>query len=487
MPTLGSAVKTGIFLIGVSTLARGSAATVRAQEAFPTGDVVEKVTSLSDSTQSYALYLPSRYEPSRPWPVLFLLDPRGVALRPLELFRAAAEDYGYVVISSYNTISDGPREPNDIAMQAMLNDAFALLAVDPQRLYLAGFSGTAREAWEYAYRIPDSIAGIIGIGAGLPGVWLERALALPGGAVAFFGAAGTTDFNYEEVRELGAALAGTEIPHRLEFFSGGHEWAPVELCRKTIQWMELQAIKTGHRPADRTFVDELYATFLAEAAALEEAGYLYEAGEAYRQLIADFSGLRSVDEAEEEWKRLEKTDRTRDATEALRQIAEGRKVFDDELMYLSARLEWLSDVPDVDDFRDGLEIERLQEAAHGPDSLQAQGAQRRLENAFAQLSFYTPRKMLRRGWTDRAFASIQVAELIKPGNPSLCWTRAQALVQAGRPVDAIRELECLPAAGVTETSFLEEDPFLEPIRLDPRYRRLLERMRAGGRPEGGGA
>ena len=476
----------GIRECGAALWLCGAPVPAEAQESFPRGEVIETVTSSSDSTQSYALYLPSYYEPTRRWPALFLMDPRGVALRPMELFRAAAEEYGYLVVSSYNTTSDGPREPNDVAMQAMLSDMFALFPVDPQRLYLAGFSGTAREAWEFAYRIPDNIAGVIGIGAGLPGVWIERALALAAGEVAFFGAAGTTDFNYEEVRALGSALADTKIPHRLEYFSGGHQWAPEELCRKSLRWMELQAMKARQRPADALFLEAFFESLLEEARALEGAGYVYEASEAYRQLAADFSGLRDVSHARAEWTRLRETGRAADAAAALDQIALDRRAYDDELMYLSAQLEWEADIPSLDDFRNGLKIERLQEAARDADSLQAQGAQRRLENAFAQMSFYTPRNMLRRGWIDRAFVSVEVAELIKPGNPFLCWTRAQALVQSGRLVDAINELECLPEAGVTETSFLESDPFLEPIRLDPRYQSLIERMKSGDSPEGGG-
>jgi predicted esterase len=469
----------GLASLGAAACLCAAAFSAYAQESFPRGEVVETVWSSSDSTQSYALYLPSDYEPRRRWPVLFLMDPRGVALRPLELFREAAEEYGYLVISSHNTTSDGPREPNDVAMQAMLSDAFAVLAVDPHRLYLAGFSGTAREAWEFAYRIPENIAGVIGFGAGLPGSWMDRALALSAGEVAFFGAAGTTDFNYEEVRELDSVLADTAIPHRIEFFSGGHQWAPEELCKKTIRWMELQAIRAGQRPADTVLVDRLYETWLEEAEGLEDSGYTYEAAEAYRQLTADFSGVRDVTEAKAGAERLERTSRVAEAAAALEQIGRDRKAFDDELMSLSAKLEWDKEVPVIGEFREGLEIERLQAEARGEDSLSAQGAQRRLENAFAQLSFYTPRNMLRRGWTDRAFASLAVAEVIKPGNPSICWRRAQALVQAGRLSDAIHELECLPEAGVTGTAFLEEDPYLEPIRGDPRYRSLLERMRAG--------
>src|SRR5437867_7265281 len=75
---------------------------------------------------------------------LFVLDPRARGVLGLALFRDAAARLGWIVMSSHNTLSDGPVEPNVAAMNAMLAWAQARLAVDSARVYLAGFSGTAR-------------------------------------------------------------------------------------------------------------------------------------------------------------------------------------------------------------------------------------------------------------------------------------------------------------------------------------------------------
>src|SRR5215204_6604614 len=64
------------------------------------------VTAAEDSTQHYALYLPSTYGASRRWPVLFVLDPRGRAREALERFRLGAERTGMIVVSSYDSRSD---------------------------------------------------------------------------------------------------------------------------------------------------------------------------------------------------------------------------------------------------------------------------------------------------------------------------------------------------------------------------------------------
>ena len=90
-----------------------------------TGRVEERVASATDTTQQFALYLPPGYTAARRWPILFVLDPRGRAVLALHLFEEAAAQLGWIVMSSYNTLSDGPPEPNVAAVNAMLASAQA--------------------------------------------------------------------------------------------------------------------------------------------------------------------------------------------------------------------------------------------------------------------------------------------------------------------------------------------------------------------------
>ena len=233
-----------------------AAAPVAAADTFPVGVVVDSVVSVSDPTQSYALYLPSEYDPARSWPVMYLMDPRGRAHIPMELFRDAAERYGWILISSYDTRSDGPVEPNEVALDAMLGDTQQLHSADLNRLYLCGFSGTARMSWPFAVNLAGHVAGMIGVGGGLPGGGV--ALAYPGmletQPFSFFGASGNTDFNYEEMLKLNDMLGNFDIPHRLVLFEGPHTWLPKDLAERGVDWLEIQAMKDGLRPVDLELV-----------------------------------------------------------------------------------------------------------------------------------------------------------------------------------------------------------------------------------------
>jgi predicted esterase len=189
------------------------------------GQAAARIVSPSDSTQRYAVYVPSAYAADRAWPVLFVMDPRGRAPFALELFRPAAERYGWIVLSSYNTLSDADTSgtANERALDAMIVDAQAALRIDTRRVYLAGFSGTARFAWLAGDALRGHVAGVIGVGAGFPGASVPWGLRVAERQpFPFFGAVGTTDFNYEEVVALDSILASVDLPHRTEVFEGGH-------------------------------------------------------------------------------------------------------------------------------------------------------------------------------------------------------------------------------------------------------------------------
>ena len=76
------------------------------------GEMVEGISCASDPSQTYTLYLPPGFTNDRRWPVLLVFDPRGRSVLAAELFREAADTYGWILVSSDNTRYDGPMEPN---------------------------------------------------------------------------------------------------------------------------------------------------------------------------------------------------------------------------------------------------------------------------------------------------------------------------------------------------------------------------------------
>ncbi len=156
--------------------------------------------------------------------------------------------------------------------------------IDAKRIYTAGLSGGARVAMEVALGT-DRIAGVIASSAGYPDSRPRKSVPF-----AIFGTAGTEDFNYLEMRQLDRALTS---PHRVVIFEGGHTFLSSELAVEALEWMEVQAMKSGRRPKDAALIENLYAIRMVQANAQPNE---YRTCLALEALAADFSGLRDVAE-----------------------------------------------------------------------------------------------------------------------------------------------------------------------------------------------
>lgn len=267
-------------------------------DSIPKGKVVERIEALNDSSQSYALYVPSNYTPDRKWPVLFAFDPGARGRVPVERFREAAEKYGWIVLGSNNS-RNGPWELAVNAWNAMQKDSHQRFAIDDERLYATGFSGGARVAVRIAAAC-KCIAGVMANGAGFPVDFAPS----PQLHFVFFGAAGVDDFNYAELKSLEEPLTKAGITHRVQTFDGRHEWPPVSVATAAVEWMELHAIKAGKRPRNDELMNATWQRFLSDARTLEEAKKYSEAYQFYLDLAASFKGLRDVAEVETKVKQL---------------------------------------------------------------------------------------------------------------------------------------------------------------------------------------
>jgi predicted esterase len=437
------------------------------------GTVTEHITSVSDPSQSYAVYLPSAYRYDKMWPVLLLLDPRGRARVPIDLFIEGAERYGYVLVSSYNTASDTPEDVNTPALQAMLNDVTRLFSLDTKRLYLAGFSGTARMTWYYATQLEQHTAGIIGFCGGLP-----QDFRLPKKArYAFFGASGTTDFNYEEMRALDKELDKREIIHRFVTFEGRHQWGPAEVCDRALEWMELQAMKSGIRIKNDDLIALIYRQRASEAASEIDP---LAAFTRYRALVDDFDGLVDSDEFRikaQKVRELEKLDTVKDSIKRQERLSRRHRNYEAEL---SA---FFRDVNDGEqDLALPRTIRRLQlrelkkQAEDTSSPAEALAAQRMLEVAYVDLAYYQARRYMEKE-PSRAIAFLELADFIHPDNFYNLRELARAYAQrkdVGRTVEFLRRAHSIQQIDVDQ---IATDRYFERIRNEPEFKKFVDSLR----------
>ena len=463
-----------------SALAQMDTTTHRIDGTLPAGRVIQRIVSRADTSQRYALYLPSSFTRDRRWPILFLLDPRGRALIPMQRFRAAAERLGYIAISSYNTLSDGPAEPNYAAMNAMLADVQRSLPVDSRRFYLAGFSGTARFAWDMNTQLTGSIAGIIGAGAAVPGgrSWIRSNIGKS--SPVLFGTIGTLDANYEELRSFDAELDTIGAIHHIERFDGPHQWPPQELSTRAVEWLDLQAMRRGLESRNQQWIDSLYGAWLSRANRADSSGDAPVAARMYGLVRADFDGLTDVTVAATRLAALERDPRVR-RTAAL-EAALGARDFrlGQALVVFAGDVKHSASPPPLDQARKRLELDALRrDAARTDDSMSAIAARRALERIFTHMSFYAPRDFFDERRYAHAAYVLEIARLIKPDDGGACLWQARALAQLGDKGKALAALECAGASKQVSAPLVESDSLLAPLRSDPRYDAVVRRLKGG--------
>jgi predicted esterase len=429
---------------GVCVMPKSAIAISPSLDTLRSGTVTDTVRALSDTSQTYALYLPSTYDKARRWPVLFLMDPRGRALVPMRLFRAAAERYGYIVMSSYQTQSDGPIEPNDKAVNAMLSDVQSRFSADVHRFYFAGFSGTGRIAWYYGYSIPENVAGLIEVGAGLPtsDLLLQKSVAKTATPFAVFLSVGTTDFNYDEVRELDSRLDAFGIRHHIETFDGTHSWPPESVCTDAITWMQLQAMRDGRLVTNRAWIDSLFA---ASARSIDEIARTdaYAASMLYHQLAADFAGLRETNMAQVNATKLAESEAAKRTAKRISRLAADAQVFRErEDTFYADFARSRSPLP-TNELRSRLRLDELRDRARQTtDTSDALAAKRVLASVFVRASFYEPRRYLAQGDTLKALAMYALAQSIHQEDSQLCAERDRLYRSFAIRKSVPRELGC---------------------------------------------
>lgn len=460
---------------------------------MPVGELVEGIATAADPSQTYTLYLPSAYSAERTWPALLIFDPRGRGTPAAEVFRPGAERFGWILVSSDNTASDGAMEPNLRAVNALMPELARRWAAEPRRVYAAGMSGTAVVAWVVA-RQTRALAGVVAAAAPHQPQVFEGVTEI---GFAHFGTVGDGDFNFHEMRRMDRLLGELGAPHRLELFPGGHGWMPPELATAALGWLEVQAMRQGRRPVDAELVRELFAQDLERTRAREARGELLEALGGYRALAEGYEGLtpvaeqlaavrrkveeltgdRQVAREEKELARLETEEvrnrrRLGEVTRDLRQAAsQGAEV---------------ESPPTAEQLIARLEIRPLLERSAG-EGRDARAARRMLATISSQTSSYLRRVFWSQTAWREAATVLEVAATIQPERPELWYDLACAQALAGQKESALTALEAAVEKGFSDVEHLEGDPDLEALREMGGYRALVEELTRDREEPPGGA
>jgi predicted esterase len=460
----------------VTLVAHSTALAITQTSSIPRGHLVERVEALNDSSQSYALYLPSNYTPDRKWPVLYAFDPGARGRVPVERFKEAAEKYGWIVLGSNNS-RNGPWNVVVNAWNAMLTDTHQRFAIDDERTYATGFSGGARAAVRIAAAC-KCIAGVVANGAGFP-VDLAPSSQMH---FVFFGAAGVDDFNYAELKSLEEPLTKAGIIHRVQTFAGRHEWPPVPVATAAVQWMELQAMKGGKQPRDDNFISATWQQFLREARTLEAAKRYSEAYQLYLGLAASFKGLRDVAEIETKVNQL---GNSRELKAAIReeqaQIKKQRELESRINTLIAARDGGAS----INQTEEGVDAGNLlpkilndlrKQSRASEDSTDRRIARRVLDGLFVGLFEQGIGLLQAEKNYASSIKSLKLATEVNPDRPGAFFYLAWAYAGNRDKKKALQSLTTAVEKGFSDAAMITANNAFDSLRNEPQYQQIMARL-----------
>ncbi|UII34327.1 hypothetical protein LVD17_10955 [Fulvivirga ulvae] len=255
-------------------------------QGYPKGQVTDTVWCAHDSTQTYSLYLPSYYDPQHQWPVIIIFEPAARGELPVSKFKPGAEELGYILVGSNNS-RNGSWEVAFDAADAMFLDVFNKFSIDPERVYVSGFSGGSRIATSVAV-ITGRIAGVIACGAGYPNVSQYQPSAKS--KFVYCALVGNQDMNYQEHLKVADDLNEKGITNNLITFPNGHQWPPASFLKESLYWLEFQAYKKKMKTSPFFSIKKAFHLVKNRADSIYQVHDMVEALRVYRSLEENFRG-----------------------------------------------------------------------------------------------------------------------------------------------------------------------------------------------------
>lgn len=198
----------------------------------PIGKISPAIQCKDASKWSYHLYLPSSFNLSREWPVMFVMSPGGGKSKTLQRYIAGAEKNAWILALSVQ--SKNGFEESTPAMLAMVDDVMKEHPIDAKRLYASGFSGGGRMAFILAEQYKDrEFAGVLPCGAGATraDIWKDTMI---------YGLCGSNCFNRWDMACTKKILKNDFY---LWFVPGAHIWADSGSIADGISWLNGRYLK----------------------------------------------------------------------------------------------------------------------------------------------------------------------------------------------------------------------------------------------------
>jgi dienelactone hydrolase len=438
---------------------------IPAKEKFETGKVIERMTNLSDPSQTYALYLPSYYKPEQPLPVMYFFDAHAMGKLPVEMYSGLAETYGFILVGSNN--SKNGTNWNEIQSIAgkLFSDSQERISINTSRVYLCGFSGGARVA--NALCISNGgIAGVICCGASGPAANTKD----PRSNYTFLGICGNKDFNYVEMRKYDMVdLAGKNVKHAFVEFDGKHEWPAAEAMDLGFLWTMVTDMRAKRIPVSDSVIINRMEPMALRVSELKKQGKTYEAFNMLKRQINFFDGLTDLSSAMNLYKSYKTDpviDRAMKKEENTWKKEEELQAFYQEAFQSKSLEWWKQDIASMN--------KKIKSSADEGEKLMYA----RIMDYLSLIAYMQTNGAIQQNSLPAAKIYSDIYLLVDPSNSEAHYLAASLAAAEGNEKKTFSELEESIRLGFTDAARLQSDPGFSKINTKEEFLDIVKKANA---------
>lgn len=433
------------------------------------GILTDSVPVVQNSNESYALYLPSKYDPKSPSPIVFIFDPAARGITGLQPFIEAAEKYSYILICS-NDSKNGPYSPNLKIADNLFKGVLSTYAVDQKRIYTAGFSGGSRLAATIAV-LSNSIRGVIACGAG----FAKSPMYFPNVQNSFSYAAlvGYRDMNYQEMKKTVQWASKIGLPNEIFQFEGEHQWPPSSVILRAFDWLQNEALRQGLVQADNDSRLLNYQRSLSLADSLEKKGHLYDAVIEYGRLQRNYADLIDVDNLDATIKSIKKQRSYKREEVIENKVA----ILEDSLSqkFLQRFKQESLEGKSPDNFKWWKnQLNRFNKKYSEHKQSAYRDMAYRINRQLFAVAIESFNAYLSDGNDKEAVYCEELLLVIAPENPFAHYQMARRYAAKNMPKKSLEHLERVLTLGWNDIEFIRNTKEFSKLRLDPAFIALLE-------------
>lgn len=259
------------------------------------GIVLEDLIVSDSIPESYSLYLPTNFEVTKTWPIVFAVDLQGNHKQSLQMFKNAAESNGYILVAPNNISDTLSISDNALITKRVMNKVISLLPINGKQIYAAGFS----ESGKFASVLPiliNNIQGVLTVNCPLANTDVLDLKKM-------FHYIGVVDINNHNLNEMHAnekILNTLRFPNQLLVYNQGTTPTMFDFINTSFEMFSLDVMAKNSMAKDSIFINETYETninliedLVSRKQLIQAFDLAAELTDVYRPLL-DVSQLREL-------------------------------------------------------------------------------------------------------------------------------------------------------------------------------------------------